>query len=113
MSFFKKKRFSDVEGYDRISGLIEDRQRGAGVNEDEDDLEEDTVLLSPRERVMREPPTSESVSLVRPPETRDPAPTEPLPSFTRPEAPVTQPASIYAPSAPAPLPGPLPPRHRA
>lgn len=108
MSFFKKKRFSDVEGYDRISRLIEDRQRGVEGDEDEGDLEEDTVLLAPRERVMREPPPSESVSLVRPPETRDPAPTEPLPSFARPEAPVTQPASTYAPSAPTPAPASTP-----
>lgn len=42
MFFRNKRRPSDVEGYDRISRMIEDRQAGG-----EDDLfEEDTVLLS-------------------------------------------------------------------
>lgn len=120
MSFFKKKRFSDVEGYDRISRLIEDRQRGDSEGEDEDegdagDLSADTVLLSPQARTLREP-VSESVSIVRPSEAREPAPSAPLPSFTRPEVSVTQPASPYAPSTPtpvqaqAPAPPPTPPR---
>ena len=44
--FFRKKRYSEVEGYERISRMIEDRQAEAGQEFDDDDLdEEDTVLL--------------------------------------------------------------------
>ncbi len=57
MSFFnKKKRFSEVEGYERISRLIEDRQRDSNADGAEgDDLEEETVLLAPPSRAAREP----------------------------------------------------------
>jgi cytoskeletal protein CcmA (bactofilin family) len=94
LSFFKKKRFSEVEGYERISRLIEDRQRGlAGEADDEDDadLEEDTVLLGgPAARQPREP--EPEVSLVRSPEPRalEPASTA---RFERPE-----PASVQTPA---------------
>ncbi|MGD9890341.1 MAG: polymer-forming cytoskeletal protein [Dehalococcoidia bacterium] len=43
--FFRKKRYSDVEGYDRISRMIDD-QPADGEEGDEDQLEEDTVLLT-------------------------------------------------------------------
>ncbi len=43
MSFFKKKRF-DEEGYERISRLIDERQRE--LDESAADLEEDTVVLA-------------------------------------------------------------------
>ncbi len=47
MSFFKKKRF-DEEGYERISRLIDERQRE--LDESAADLEEDTVVLAPQLR---------------------------------------------------------------
>lgn len=107
MSFFKKKRFSDVEGYERISRLIEDRQReltGEGADEE---LEEDTVLLSPQARAAREP-GAESVSLVRPPEARG-ADAEPLPRSERREVPAfAQAAAAAAPAAAPPPRMPLP-----
>jgi hypothetical protein len=43
--FFRKKRYSEVEGYDRISRMIDD-QPADGDEVDEDLLEEDTVLLT-------------------------------------------------------------------
>lgn len=50
----KKSKFTDVEGYNRISRLIEDRQRDLGEGEtDGEDLDEEAVLLS-REPVVRE-----------------------------------------------------------
>jgi cytoskeletal protein CcmA (bactofilin family) len=97
LSFFKKKRFSEVEGYERISRLIEDRQRGlAGEGGDDDALDEDTVLLSPQARAPREP-IAESVSLVRPSESRETVPSEPPAGSMRPEA-------FAPPAAPTPAP---------
>ncbi len=56
MSFFKKKRF-DEEGYERISRLIDERQRE--LDESAADLEEDTVVLAPQLRGQsREPAAS-------------------------------------------------------
>jgi cytoskeletal protein CcmA (bactofilin family) len=43
--FFRKKRYSEVEGYDRISRMIDD-QPSEGDEGDEDQFEEDTVLLT-------------------------------------------------------------------
>ncbi|MER3421822.1 MAG: hypothetical protein C4290_15420 [Chloroflexota bacterium] len=55
MSFFKKKRF-DEEGYERISRLIDERQRE--LDESAADLEEDTVVLAPQLRGQSREPTS-------------------------------------------------------
>jgi cytoskeletal protein CcmA (bactofilin family) len=72
--FFKNKKgkYTDVEGYNRISRLIEDRQREVGQTDmEEDDLDEGTVLLS-REPAGRERGTPrtlddrQSTSAVRP-----------------------------------------------
>ena len=91
MSFFKKKRFgSEVEGYERISRLIEDRQRGVNGEEIDDDDEladEDTVLLAPAARPAREAGGAPSVSVLRPSELRGeperaPAPVAPAPAPT-------------------------------
>ncbi len=108
MSFFKKKRFgSEVEGYERISRLIEDRQRGPDgelLEDDDDQLDdEDTVLLSPSPRLTREPgrePASEAtVSLLRPSESRN----EPeSPSFAPPVMSSSAPVPAPAPRMPAP-----------
>lgn len=101
MSFFnKRKRFGDVEGYERISRLIEDRQRG-GAGEG-DDLEEDTVLLAPSARVAREP-SGESVSLIRPPESRAAVGGEsPLSARSETASPLTPPSAPASTPAPAP-----------
>jgi cytoskeletal protein CcmA (bactofilin family) len=71
--FFRKKgKFTDVEGYNRISRLIEDRQREMSEHvEPQDDFDEDSVLLT-REPVSRErpglrvPDEAPAVSAVRP-----------------------------------------------
>lgn len=104
--FFRKKRYSDVEGYDRISRMIEDRQAEGG--EEGDDLfEDETVLLgrdardssredrefdrgrdergtwpAPRDpgRTENEGAMQESVTLVRPPERTAPRLALPLSS---------------------------------
>jgi cytoskeletal protein CcmA (bactofilin family) len=99
LSFFKKKRFGDVEGYERISRLIEDRQReltGEGADEALDD--EDTVLLSPQPRATREEPLAESVTLLRASETPD----APRAERERPESPFAPPTAPVVPAAPAP-----------
>lgn len=77
MAFFKKKRFSEVEGYERISRLIEDRQRELagdnGPDMDEDDPDEETVVLSPSSRPPRPErtePSETSVMLPRTPSAR-------------------------------------------
>lgn len=50
----KKAKYTDVEGYNRISRLIDDRQRDLGQPDmDEDDLDEGAVLLS-REPAARD-----------------------------------------------------------
>lgn len=74
MSFFnKKKRFSEVEGYERISRLIEDRQReGSSDSVEGDDLEEETVLLTPAPRAARESSGATAATLSRLPDTRPP-----------------------------------------
>ena len=110
MFFRNRKKYGDVEGYDRISRLIEDRQAGAEPAEDELFEEEDTVLLTrePREgAAAREPVAArdgaaeveelveESVTVVRAPER--PAPRQAQPSVT----PVPAPAVSFAPPAPA------------
>lgn len=70
MSFFKKKRFgSDVEGYERITRMIEGREQDVDDDEFDEDLDDDTVLLTPQARAQREP-VAESVSVVRAPDTR-------------------------------------------
>lgn len=50
MTFFKKKRFSEVEGYERISKMLGDRQRELGGDDSLDDLDEDSVILTPGAR---------------------------------------------------------------
>ena len=68
----KKGKYTDVEGYNRISRLIEDRQRDIGQPEmEEDDLDEGAVLLTRepagRERAgVRGVDDREPVSSVRP-----------------------------------------------
>jgi cytoskeletal protein CcmA (bactofilin family) len=72
--FFRKKgKYTDVEGYNRISRLIEDRQREMSDSpDDQTDFDDDGVLLTrepaPRERsglrMPEEPPASSSA--VRP-----------------------------------------------
>lgn len=72
--FFRKKRYSDVEGYDRISRMVDDRQSDSDEGED-DFFEEDTVLLTrdaqgpaageQRDAVTADVGVEESVTLVR------------------------------------------------
>lgn len=64
--FFRKKRYSDVEGYDRISRMIDDRQSDADEG-DEDLFEEDTVLLA-RDTPPSQPTSNEATA------DRDPSP---------------------------------------
>jgi cytoskeletal protein CcmA (bactofilin family) len=71
--FFRKKgKFTDVEGYNRISRLIEDRQREVPDSTDADiDFDDEGVLLTreptPRERGgVRMPEEAPGVSTVRP-----------------------------------------------
>lgn len=87
--FFRKKKYGEVEGYERISRRIEDRQAdGSGEDLTDDELfADDTVLLtresasprgapaSPRAELpghemvaTDEQPIQETVTLVRPPE---------------------------------------------
>jgi cytoskeletal protein CcmA (bactofilin family) len=47
--FFRRKRYSEVEGYERISRMIEDRQAEAGEEIDDDDRDEDDTVLLRRE----------------------------------------------------------------
>jgi cytoskeletal protein CcmA (bactofilin family) len=116
--FFRKKRFGDVEGYDRISRMIDDRQSDA---DEEDDLfEEDTVLLgrdaaavpaageeeaaSGRGQALPgvEAAVEESVTVVR-------APTPPPPQ--REASPTVTPAPMPVPAASTPYTAPFePPR---
>ncbi len=58
--FFRKKRYSDVEGYDRISRMIDDRQPDADEG-DEDLFEEDTVLLA-RDTPPSQPTNNEATA---------------------------------------------------
>lgn len=58
MFFRKKGKYTEVEGYDRISRLIQDRQRELSPGStEEDDFDEESVLLTrepaPRERGAR------------------------------------------------------------
>ncbi len=107
MSFFKKKQFRDVDGYERISRLIEDRQREAGDEGDEGDFDEDTVLLTSQSRAMAQPvsapppPSSvpETVALRRQDLAAGPAP-----------VPAVSPMPAYEPQ---PVPAPPPPRAEA
>ena len=104
MSIFKRgpKRFNDVAGYERISRLIEDRQRQIGGDAlEEEDLEEETVLLSPQPRAPREP-AADDVSFVRPTE---PPAVEPVPTSAPqrpPELTPTIPAMQMPPRMPVP-----------
>ncbi|MBI2761557.1 MAG: polymer-forming cytoskeletal protein [Chloroflexi bacterium] len=119
MSFFKKKRFSEVEGYERISRLIEDRQRELGGDEVEDDgLDEDTVLLQPQVRNPREPlaeaPTSRRPSdtflaqpLAQPPDAAGRMEQAPFQAIAPETAPPPAPQSQFAPPQVAPM---APPR---
>ena len=72
MFFRKKGKYTDVEGYNRISRLIEDRQREMPDSaEDQTDFDDEGVLLTrepqPRERSgLRMPEESPTVSSVRP-----------------------------------------------
>lgn len=117
MSFFKKKRFGD-EGYERISRLIDERQRE--LDESGADLEEDTVVLAPQLRAQpREPapaPPGESVALRRqgtepmpssPPAGRSEAPSPfaeaAIPSFSPPPAPRPLPEELTAATGPISL----------
>lgn len=54
--FFKKKGYQDVEGYNRISRLIEDRQRELSADPVDDDFDEEAVLLR-HEPAVREAAT--------------------------------------------------------
>ena len=128
MFFRNKKRMSEVEGYDRISRMIEDRQGEAGDG-DEDLFEEDTVLLTREPRGTVLPPgreigaagdalapddqgVEESVTVVRAPERPErPAMREPAPTVTPAVAPVAQPAPppVAPPATPAPTPYTPPP----
>src|SRR5215217_7199098 len=99
---------SDVEGYDRISRMIEDRQGGQPEGE-EDLFEEDTVLLSRGAEPAREAPPSaalappledeveESVTVVRAPIA--PPLREAQPTVT----PAVAPPAVAAAASPAPV----------
>lgn len=110
--FFRKKKYGEVEGYDRISRMIEDRQSEAGEDEFEEDLlEDDTVLLTREPAIPRvapapsgrdtlpghetvatdEQPVLESVTVVRAPERPTPAP-RPVLAAAEPVASVSVPA---------------------
>ncbi len=104
MSFFKKKRFDD-EGYERISRLIDERQRE--LEEGATDLEEDTVVLAPQLRGQPRESASagEAAALRRP--AQEPAPSALSPpgrsDSPSPFAEATIP-SFSAPPPPRPLP---------
>lgn len=118
--FFRKKKYGEVEGYDRISRMIEDRQTEAGDAEFEEDLlEDDTVPLTRESSVSRTPPISgretlpghetvatddqpvqESVTVVRAPERPAPAP-RPVLGTAEPLAPVSVP-TFESPRMPLP-----------
>jgi cytoskeletal protein CcmA (bactofilin family) len=110
--FRNKKRMGEVEGYDRISRMIEERQ--AGQPEGEDDLfEEDTVLLtrgasaSGSESLAARDPVAaiddeaveESVTVVRTPQAIQPQP------LAREAQPTVTPAAAPPITAPTPAPG--------
>jgi cytoskeletal protein CcmA (bactofilin family) len=106
LSFFKKKRFGD-EGYERISRLIDERQRE--LDESAADLEEDTVVLAPQLRAQpREAasaPPAEAAALRRP--GAEPMPSNfPPPDRSDSPVPFTEAAipSFSPPPAPRPLP---------
>jgi cytoskeletal protein CcmA (bactofilin family) len=111
--FFRKKRYSDVEGYDRISRMIDD-QTSDGEEGDEDLMEEDTVLLTrdAQETQMSSEGTTagretmpltdatvveESVTVVKAPPM---PPREPSPTVTPATVPPSAPASLAAPFEP-------------
>lgn len=108
MSFFnKKKRYGDVEGYERISRLIEDRQRELTGAVEPDAYEEDAVVLAPRRE--REPLDDEGVvavsrrpaaDLAAPPLAAAP----PSAPSAAPPAPLAEPVAV--PAAPRPMPAP-------
>jgi cytoskeletal protein CcmA (bactofilin family) len=110
--FFRKKgKYTDVEGYNRISKLIEDRQRDMAHDVEDDEFDDDAVLLS-REPVSRERVTprleEESVGPVRPanpapPERSAPVPAPAVAEERRIPFQVNPPPASNAP-APAPLP---------
>jgi len=87
--FRKKSKYTDVEGYNRISRLIEDRQReiSHGLADDED-FDDDSVLLNhdqvTRERSVaafaEEPDEFLSVRPVAPPPTEQQPPLAPVPA---------------------------------
>jgi cytoskeletal protein CcmA (bactofilin family) len=116
VSFFsKKRRFSEVEGYERISRGIEERQRElGGEGGADDDLADDTVLLAPSARAAE--PVVESVTPIRPSEVRaaaaptvGPAPTAPPAAGEwSPPAPTGTGAAPLTPDAAAPARMPVP-----
>jgi cytoskeletal protein CcmA (bactofilin family) len=116
--FRKKSKYTDVEGYNRISRLIEDRQReiSQGMPED-DDFDDDSILLNHeapgRERTIASfTDDAEAVSSVRP--IAPPAPEQPSPdiSLAPPEPGLTErripfqmtpPPAVTAAAAPPPV----------
>ncbi len=116
MSFFKKKQFRDVDGYERISRLIEDRQQEGDDTGEEDGLDEDTVLLTPQSRAAAQPaaashapppPSSvpETVSMRRQDFTSGPTPVPSIPAMPayEPQA-QAQPSAQPAPPRAEPIP---------
>lgn len=115
MFFRKKGKYTDVEGYNRISQLIEDRQREMTDHiEPEDDFEDEGVLLR-REPVQRErgglrlPEEDAEVPTVRPvarptPDAATPATTAPAQTGTGERIPFQPAAAEFAPPAPEPTP---------
>jgi cytoskeletal protein CcmA (bactofilin family) len=114
LSIFKKKRFSEVEGYERISKLIEERQREMSGDEvDPDDLGEDTVLLAPASRPGQreqpiEPPTQRRLPDPYAASAEPVARTEPPQAFAP-----AMPAGPLIPPQPAVATTPQPPRMQA
>lgn len=106
MSFFKKKRFGD-EGYERISRLIDERQRE--LDESAADLEEDTVVLAPQLRAQpREAasaPPGETAALRR--QGAEPMPASPPPAG-RSDSPASFAEATIPSFSPPPAPRPLP-----
>jgi cytoskeletal protein CcmA (bactofilin family) len=115
--FFRKKgKYTDVEGYNRISRLIEDRQReiSQGMPEDEE-FDDDSILLNHeapgRERTIASFTDEAEVSSVRPVVPSAPEPSSPgislsasEPALTERRIPfqMTPPLATVAAPAPAP-----------
>ena len=96
--FRKRRDAGGGQGYDRISQLIEDRQRELALDAaDDDDLEEDTILMRGAGAESDDPaPAAPTVSLismrgVAPPRLDEP---EPADLYERPTAPLGQAATV-------------------